>query len=61
MQKLIPLSISLFVLLFAIVYSSQIINKASENYVNKAKIQKLTVWCAAGRPHACDALNDAKN
>ena len=61
MQKLIPLSVSLFVLLFAIVYSSQIINKASENYVNKAKIQKLTVWCAAGKPFACDALSNAKN
>ena len=61
MQKLIPLSVSLFVLLFAIVYSSQIINKASENYVNKAKIQKLTIWCAAGKPYACDALKNIKN
>ena len=61
MQKLLPLSVSLFVLLFAIIYSAQTINKASESYVNKAKIQKLTIWCAAGRPYACDALKNAKN
>jgi len=61
MQKLLPLSVSLFVLLFAIIYSSQVINKASENYVNKAKIQKLTIWCAAGKPYACNALNNVQN
>ena len=56
MNPLLPLTASLTCILASMGVSAHVINTASENYVETAKIQKLGRFCELGNRYACRAL-----
>ena len=56
MNPLLPLTASLTCILASMGVSAHVINTASENYVESAKIQNLGRFCDLGNRYACKAL-----